>query len=119
MKKLICITLVMLLLISLIAVFSRKDNDPYLGVWKAAKGEMLGVSMDVDNFFGEGFAIELKANGKCSINLDGKKANGSWTLNDGMIEINGGGINSKGSLENSRLTLKYIFGTSITIVFEK
>ena len=119
MKKLICITLVMLLFISLLAVFIYNNDNPNHGVWRAVKGEMLGVSIDIEKFFGEGFSIELKANGKCTINIGEKKANASWTLDKGIIEINGGGINSKGSLENGRLTLKYVLGTSITIVFEK
>jgi len=118
MKILIAMALTVLLLISLIA-FNYEDDDPNHGVWKATKGEMLGVSMDVEDFFGEGFTIELKANGKCSLIVDGKKANGSWTLDNGILEIKGGGIDSNGSLENGKLTMKYVLGTSLTLVLEK
>ena len=118
MKKFLGIALAVLFFIGLIAC-SRKNDDPNHGIWKAAKGEMLGVSMDVEPFFSEGFTIELKANGKCLLDIDGKKTNGSWTLDNGVIEIKGGGIDSKGSLENGRLTLKYVLGSSLTLVFEK
>ena len=118
MKKSIGAVLLVLLLIGLIAR-GGKNDDPNHGVWKATKGEMLGVSMDVADFFVEGFTIELKANGKCALNIDGKKTNASWTLDNGMIEIKGGGIDSNGSLKNGKLTLKYVLGTSLTLVFEK
>ena len=118
MKKFTGIALAVLFFI-FITARGRENGDPNHGVWKAAKGEMLGVSMDVEAFFEKGFSIELKVNGKCELNIDDQKTSGTWTLNNGMIEIKGGGIDSIGSLENGKLTLKYVFGTNLTLIFEK
>ena len=121
MKKAIAILLtVCTVLICLSACGGKNDpNDPNQGVWKATTGEMFGLSMDVEELFGQGFTIELKANGKCALNVDGKKANGTWTLNDGAFTVKGGGIDEKGRLENGKLTLENVMGMGLTLIFEK
>ena len=120
MKKLICLTMVFLLLSSLAACGGKVDaDDPNQGVWTAKTGAMMGISMDVEEMFGDGFTIELKANGKCALNVDGKKANGTWTLADGAITVKGGGLDCKGRLEDGRFSLEDVLGMGLTLVFEK
>ena len=110
----------------LIGVTACKNNsagsasdDPNLGLWIATTGEMLGISIDVTDMFGKGFTIELKANGKCTLNVDGKKANGKWTLTDGAFTAKGGGVECIGRLENSVLTLDDVMGMGLTLIFYK
>ena len=98
---------------------SDKSDDPNLGVWKATTGEMFGISVDLDDVYENGFTIELKAKGKCSLNIDGKKANGSWTLEGSAFTVKGGGLDCEGKLENGKLILEDVLGSGLNLVFEK
>jgi len=96
-----------------------KNDDPIHGVWRASTGEMLGISMALDEFFETGFTIELKPCGRCAIDIDGQTANGEWALDNGVFTVKGGGIDSKGRMEEGRLSLEFVLGTGLTLVFEK
>ena len=121
MKKNIALILVLVLVVSMFTACggSVDTSDPNQGVWKATTGEMLGVSMDVTEFFGEGFTIELKSKGKCTLVVDGKKANGTWTLESGAFTVKGGGIDCKGRLENGSLVLEDVMDMGLDLYFEK
>ena len=121
MKKTISVFLAVLLLFGLTACGGSKvdTSDPNQGVWRATTGEMFGISSNVEEFFGKGFTIELNAKGKCALNVDGSKANGTWTLDNGAFTVKGGGLDCKGRLENGKLTLEDVLGMGLTLVFEK
>ena len=118
MKRIIYIVIAVLLLSSLAACGGNSD-DPNLGVWKAVTGEMFGISMEVEEFFEKGFTIELKANGKCALNVDGTKANGTWTLSGSVFTVKGGSLDCKGRLEDGQIILEDVLGMGMTLVFEK
>jgi len=121
-RKIISLFIVLALLICLIACGNKNGNtsdDPNLGLWVAVTGEMWGLSVEVDDMFGAGFTIELKAGGKCALNVDGSKANGNWTLSGGAFTVKGGGLDSSGRLENGVLTLEDVMGLGLTLVFYK
>ena len=120
MKKIIALLVAVLLLFSLAACGGKVDSsDPNQGLWKAKSGEMMGLSMEVEDFFGEGFTIELQSNGKCALNVDGSKANGTWTLENGAFTVKGGGLDCSGRLENGFLTLENVLDMGLTLIFEK
>jgi len=121
MRKFISIVMVVLLVLGVAACGgnSGDSDDPNLGVWRAVTGEMFGMSMEVEEFFEKGFTVELKAKGKCALNVDGSKANGTWTLDNGAFTLKGGGLDCKGRLENGKLTLEDVMGMGLTLVFEK
>ena len=121
MKKTISLLLAVLLLVSLGACGGAKidPNDPNQGLWTATTGEMFGVTINVKDFFGEGFTIELQSKGKCVLTVDGSTAKGTWTLNNGAFTVEGGGIDCAGRLENGKLTLDDVMGMGIALVFEK
>ena len=102
MKKIVSLLMVVIIAFSLVSCGGSKidPNDPNQGLWKATTGKMLGITMNVEELFGKGFTIELQNKGKCTLNVDGKKANGSWTLDDGAFTVKGGGISCAGRLEN-------------------
>ena len=62
---------------------------------------------------------ELQDKGKCVLSVDGSKANGTWTLNNGAFTVEGGGIDCAGRLENGVLTLENVMDMGITLVFYK
>ena len=101
MKKLICLALTVFLMLSAAACGGAEvdPGDPNQGLWKATTCEMMGMSMNVEDFFEKGFTIELQSKGKCTLNVDGKKANGTWTLNNSAFTVKGGGFEGKGRLD--------------------
>ena len=121
MKKIVALSLVLVIIIStLTACGSSVDaSDPNQGLWKATTGEMLGVSMAVAEMFGEGFTIELKSKGKCTLTVDGEKANGTWTLKDGVFSVEGGGVECTGYFEDDVLVLEDVMNQGLTLIFEK
>ena len=119
MKKAICIFIAVLLIAGTTACSGDDSNDPNLGLWKATSAEMLGMSMDVADFFDQGFTIELRANGRCTISVDGDKANGRWTLDNAAFTVKGGGVDCRGRLENGKLTLEDVMGSGVTLIFYK
>ena len=94
---------------------SAPQTDPNAGAYTAFRAEMMGMELDVSSAFGQGFIIELRDNGKCKISVDGKTSNGSWTLTGTAINVNGGGVNCAGTLEDGILTLSNVMDMGITL----
>ncbi|MCQ2405611.1 MAG: hypothetical protein MJ067_00135 [Oscillospiraceae bacterium] len=126
MKKALSVLLVLVMLLSLCACGSGSNgssakgsndsDDENLGVYeikKAVKGE---ISVDVDDLFEDGFTIELKAKGKCKMNIDGQEGKGEWELNGKKIEISGSGVEFSGTLKKGIMTLTDIEDSGIDII---
>ncbi len=108
MKKILSLMLAALLLLSFAGCSSGDDeNDPNLGVYTAKTAEYRGLTVEVNQFFEQGFSIELKSGGKCKLTADGESANGKWTLEGTKFHVNGGGIDCDGTLENGVIRLDY------------
>ena len=108
MKKILSLMLAALLLLSFAGCSSSDDeNDPNLGVYTAKTAEYRGLTVEVNQFFEQGFSIELKSGGKCKLTADGESASGKWTLEGTKFHVNGGGIDCDGTLENGVIRLDY------------
>lgn len=108
MKKILSLMLAALLLLSFAGCSSGDDeNDPNLGVYTAKTAEYRGLTVEVNQFFEQGFSIELKSGGKCKLTADGESASGKWTLEGTKFHVNGGGIDCDGTLENGVIRLDY------------
>ncbi len=119
MKRISALWLALLLLLSLFGCSSddaAKTDDPNLGVYKATTMTYSGFTMDVTDLFEDGFTIELKSNGKCTLTVDGDSANGKWTLDGTAFTVNGGGIDCTGTLKDGTMVLQYDEDTTITLV---
>ena len=118
MKKSIALLLVVILGISLLASCGGgSSNDPNIGTWTAVSVNAFGVQMGVDDVFENGASIELKANGKCTLNLDGEKVNTDWSSNNGEITIKGDdGETYKAKVADGKLTLDF---DAFEVIFEK
>ena len=122
MKKVLCITLAAILIFSLAACGgggSSDASDPNQGLWSAVEVEMMGFTMDVSEVYEKGFTIELKSGGKCALNVDGAKANGTWSLNGSAFTVKGGGLDESGTLADGALTLSNVMGMGMDIRFKK
>lgn len=119
------VVLVAIIAVVLILVLGGKggdaaaSDDPNLGVYNATKGEMMGYEVAISDIWANGFSIELKAKGKCTLNVDGTKGNGKWTLEDGVFHVSGGGLDCDGTLANGLLTLDNVLDMGVTLTFEK
>lgn len=105
-------------------IFLRGDSggssdDPNIGMWIAESADMSDISIPVKELFEKGFTIELKAKGKCALDINGTKANGKWTLENGKLHIEGGGLDYDGTIKGGVLTLEDVLGSGATLTFKK
>ncbi len=121
MKKVASIILALLMLVSLAACGSSdvSSDDPNVGMWTAVSASMLGITTDIDEVFDQGASLELKANGKYVLTLDGENGNGKWTYEDGGLAFTSSEFDFYGSVESDILTLENLMDTGLSINFEK
>ncbi|MGN0792582.1 MAG: zinc-ribbon domain-containing protein [Christensenellales bacterium] len=117
--------LAVILVVALIGAIGGKggetvaSSDPNAGVYTAVSAEMMGMDVDVDTVWTEGFTIELMDKGKCAMEIDGTKANGKWTLDGTAFHIKGGGLDCDGTLANGKLELENVLDMGITLKFTR
>ena len=117
--------LAVILAIVLISVLGGKggdaaaSSDPNAGIYTAVSAEMMGMDVDVDTVWTNGFTIELMDKGKCTMEIDGTKANGKWTLDGTAFHIKGGGLDCDGTLANGKLELENVLDMGITLKFTR
>ena len=73
----------------------------------------------VEDAFGSGFLMDLNDKGKCVVTVDGTKSYGKWTLNGGAFQLDCGGLNCTGTLQDEILTLNDVQGQGVTLYFVK
>ena len=119
-KGMICFLFAMLIVLALSACGGKEkaSTDPNAGLYTASTVEMMGFEIDAGDAFESGFTIELKDGGKCSLAVDGKKANGKWTLNGTTFHVEGGGLKCDGTLENGVMELIDVMGMNVTLLTE-
>lgn len=121
MKKISSIVLALIMLVNLAACGGKntKSNDPNIGMWNAVSASMLGVTQDIVEVFEKGVSLELKANGKYNLDMDGKKASGKWSYKAGGLSLSGSGLVFTGNVENGILTLTNMLDMGLDLIFEK
>ena len=119
----VAVILIVVLLVSLLggkSDLAAAASDPNLGIYNAVRAEMWGAEMTVSDFWEAGFSIELREKGKCSMEIDGNKGNGKWTLaQDGTFHVEGSGIDFTGTLERGVMTLENVLDMGVNLTFEK
>jgi len=116
-KSLVTLAICAAMLLSLAACGGGKQTEPNTGLYKAMFAEMMDVEMKVTDIFAQGFTIELFDKGKCKMTIDGKSANGKWTLNGTDFTIKGGGLDCVGMLEEGAIYLLDVLGMGVDLVF--
>ena len=107
MRKSIALILALILGITLLAGCGggANSNDPNIGKWTAVSASAMGMEIGVADVFENGCSVELKANGKCVLDLNGEKTNAKWTFENGVLTIDEKGDEVYGKIENDVLTL--------------
>ena len=114
-KKLLALLLSLLIILSLAACSESPSTDPNAGLYTAVTAEMMGFEMDVSELFGKGFTVELKDKGKCALVVDGKKANGKWTLSGTAFHLEGGGLDCNGTLKDGLMSLDNVMDSGLVL----
>lgn len=91
-------------------------DSPHLGKWVAIEATALGMTMKADEIFDEGFSIDLKADGKCELFVDGDTATGTWEPIDNGIKFTEGSESIDAKVADGKLQFEY---EGAQIVFEK
>src|SRR5690554_5022559 len=123
MKRLGIIILTLIMSVNL-AACSIKDvignsDDPKVGVWNAVTASMMGIDSDVAEMFEKGVTLELKAQGKYDMMMDGKKTNGKWSYKDGDLKLSQKGVDFSGHIENSLLILTDMLDIGLDLTFQR
>lgn len=121
MKKMISVFLLFILLATVSACSGKvvDSDDPNIGNWQAVSASMLGFEQDITDLFEKGASLELKADGKYNLVLDGERASGKWRYEDGGIILVIEGIDFTGNIDNGILTLTNMLDMGLDLVFEK
>lgn len=94
-------------------------NDPNLGFWEATTASMSGLTMEVSDLFEGGVQLNLKANGKALLYVEGEEYRVRWTLEDGVLQIGDHSLTMMGTIEGNVLTLENLMGSGVSLTFEK
>ncbi|MDL2235953.1 hypothetical protein LJC07_07420 [Christensenellaceae bacterium OttesenSCG-928-L17] len=120
MKKGISILLALMLVFSLAACGGGgKSDDPNVGKWNAVSASMLGLDMGIADLFEGGVTLELKSNGKFTLDVDGEKGSGKWEYNGTGIQMTASGVDMSATIANGKLTLTNLLGMGMDLTFEK
>ncbi len=123
MKKISSLILAFIMLVSFTACGGKSgdsDSDaPHLGMWNAVAASMMDTTLDISEVYDEGASLEMNSNGKYKLILDGEKAYGKFTYEDGILELSGDGLDLSGTIENDILTLTNMLDMGLDLIFEK
>lgn len=89
------------------------------GVYTAVSAEMAGVQVDMNEIVGEDkpFTIELKENGKATIQADGQDGKGKYTVDGNQVSLSILGADMKGTYENNSITFENMLDMGVNITF--
>ena len=120
MKKWIVLLVTLCLMTVFVGCGGSASDDPNLGTYIGTTAKANGIEISIASFFGEGFNIELRANGKCKITVDTESAVGKWTLDGEAFTVKGGGIECEGTLSDGVIILENVLdaGVDLTLVKE-
>ena len=118
MQKVLTLVLALALALCLSGCGGTGDINPDTDVYQATAIEMWGIEMTVDEVYPNGASLELKDNGKATLNLDGTKSSCKWTLEGIDLSLDISGEVSTGTLENGVIKLD-LMGMDLIITFVK
>lgn len=118
-KIMLCVLLMVMLLALAACGGGGGSDDPNVGTWKAVSTSMLGMEMEVAELFENGVTLELKSNGKFTIDVSGENGNGKWEYDGDALNFSASDADMTGVIKDGMLTLTNLLGMGIDITFEK
>lgn len=72
---------------------SKLADSKYLGKWVGSTVEYGEIQMELEQVFPDGFSIELTADGKITLDVNGEKTSGKWDESDNGVIVDQGSDN--------------------------
>ncbi|MDI9472171.1 MAG: hypothetical protein GX260_04190 [Tissierellia bacterium] len=121
MKRMMAILLAVSILLGLSACGGGL-KESYMGTYRAYSGEMFGITMTADELFGgeDKFTLELRSSEKVTVDAQGEKLKGKYTLSDESITIEVDNLTMSGRLIDNMLFVDNVLGMEgLKIIFYK
>lgn len=96
-----------------------EENNPYEGKWVAVSAQMMGMSVSVEESFGDAFEFEVKNKGKISFTVGDETGKGKWSLNGDQFTLKIEGEDMVGTIGDNAITFDDMLGTGIKVIFAK
>ncbi len=122
MKKLMTMAAMILMVFALSACGDKSaEDDPNLGMYEAKSVEMMGLELNIEDAFEDGFKMELKKNGKGRLYYDGDDAGFKWELDGEKFHAKGGGAELDATLKDGVMVIDNLMdsGMKVTLVNEE
>lgn len=112
---------VLVILIAIIALAGGDDSftEAGTGTYHAATAEALGISVDIDTVYPDGFSIVLKDGGKCTVTVGKDSASGKWSTDGDIVHISASDVEITGTLTDSSIIVDNLMDAGFTIIFRK
>ena len=93
------------------------NKNGLYGKYIAIRAEAFGVEVPVDSMYTDGFSIELRAGGECTVKVNSNSAEGKWTLDGDKVTVSLGTVEMSGALSDGVMTLENVYGMGVTFFF--
>lgn len=94
-------------------------DEPYMGNYTVSAAEMMGVELTGDEIPVAGWTMEIGANGKGSMDVDGDSAKLSYTVEGSTMTIDLQGEELVATIGDGTLTFDDFMGMGLKITFSK
>ena len=107
-KRIIYVLTAVILVMSMIAVTGcGKDKSGIVGTWQLTGWQMNGVEQSLEDY-GMGdveSTMTFTEDGKVTINMSENEAEGTWVLDDDVLEVTASGCTQAGLLQDGKIYL--------------
>lgn len=119
MKKALPGLLAVLLMFSLCACGGgAASDDPNVGLYTCTYVEMMGMGFAAQEIFESGATLELKPNGKGTMNLDDSKGAVKWSADGGVLTLTVSRVTYVGAISNGVITIELYDSMILTFAKE-
>lgn len=115
--KLMALLTAALMVVGMLAGCGKPDPDPNSGVYEAVTGQMMGMTVSVEEVYENGVSFDLQDGGKCVANLDGETFKIKWSTEGNKVHIEGQGVDLNGTISGGDMTLENMMDMGLDMTF--
>lgn len=98
------------------AIYTNDSKNVDEGLYTGVSAQTWGRETDIIELFQYGITVELKQNGNCTIDTGEDTADGTWKIDDGVLEIYDGENIISGTVKDGVMRLENIMNTGIDLM---